>query len=46
MTAPALSLNDLRKSFGPAKIIQGVTLDIPKGEPARNRVNIQKTKRQ
>ena len=32
MTAPALSLNDLRKSFGPAKIIQGVTLDIPKGE--------------
>lgn len=32
MTQPALSLKDLRKNFGPAKIIQGVTLDIQPGE--------------
>ena len=32
MTAPALQLVNVHKSFGPAKIIQGVTLDVPKGE--------------
>lgn len=32
MTPPALSIRDLRKSFGPAKIINGVTLDIARGE--------------
>lgn len=32
MTAIALSLKDLNKSFGPAKIIDNVTLDIEKGE--------------
>ncbi|SMX44277.1 ABC transporter ATP-binding protein [Actibacterium lipolyticum] len=32
MTAPALKLTDLHKSFGPAKIIQGVNLEIEKGE--------------
>lgn len=29
---PALSITDLRKDFGPAKIIQGVSLDIAPGE--------------
>ncbi|PJE27896.1 amino acid/amide ABC transporter ATP-binding protein 1, HAAT family [Pseudooceanicola antarcticus] len=29
---PALELTDLRKSFGPAKIIQGVDLSVGKGE--------------
>ncbi|KGM50153.1 ABC transporter ATP-binding protein [Pseudooceanicola atlanticus] len=32
MTTPALSLKNLSKSFGPAKIINDVTLDIAKGE--------------
>ncbi len=32
MTQPALSINDLRKNFGPAEIIRGVTLDIEQGE--------------
>lgn len=32
MTAAALKLTDLRKDFGPAKIIQGVSLEIAKGE--------------
>ncbi len=32
MTGPALSIRDLRKSFGPAEIIRGVTLDIAPGE--------------
>jgi len=32
MTAPALELRNVHKSFGPAKIIQGVNLTIPKGE--------------
>lgn len=32
MTTPALSITDLRKNFGPAKIIQGVNLEIEKGE--------------
>lgn len=32
MTAPALSLKNLCKSFGPAKIINDVSLDIAKGE--------------
>ena len=31
-TAPAISLNDVRKSFGPTEIIRGVSLDIKKGE--------------
>ncbi|MGH1423726.1 MAG: ABC transporter ATP-binding protein [Pseudooceanicola sp.] len=32
MTEPALTLSNVRKNFGPAKIIQGVNLDVPKGE--------------
>lgn len=32
MTTPALSLDKLNKSFGPASIINDVTLDIEKGE--------------
>jgi branched-chain amino acid transport system ATP-binding protein len=32
MTAPALSLQNLSKSFGPAKIINDVSLDLAKGE--------------
>ncbi|WP_319825449.1 ABC transporter ATP-binding protein [Thalassovita sp.] len=32
MTQPALSITDLRKNFGPAEIIRGVTLDIEPGE--------------
>lgn len=32
MSVAALSLRDLRKSFGPAKIIQGVNLEIAPGE--------------
>lgn len=32
MTTPALSLKNVHKNFGPAKIIQGVNLDIAKGE--------------
>ncbi|MEC9433907.1 MAG: ABC transporter ATP-binding protein [Pseudomonadota bacterium] len=32
MTAPALEIADLRKSFGPAEIIRGVDLRIEKGE--------------
>ncbi len=32
MTAPALLLSDVRKSFGPTQIIRGVTLEIPRGE--------------
>ncbi|WP_108819825.1 ABC transporter ATP-binding protein [Pseudovibrio sp. Alg231-02] len=32
MNAPALQLTDLRKSFGPAKIIEGVSLEIARGE--------------
>ncbi len=32
MNAPALQLTDLRKSFGPAKIIEGVSLEISQGE--------------
>lgn len=32
MTAPALSLKNLNKGFGPATIINDVTLDIAKGE--------------
>ncbi len=31
-TAPAISLKDVRKSFGPTEIIRGVDLDIAKGE--------------
>jgi len=32
MTTPALSLRDIRKSFGATEIIRGVTLDIAQGE--------------
>ncbi len=32
MTEPALTLSNVRKNFGPAKIIQGVNLEVPKGE--------------
>ncbi|MGH1330942.1 MAG: ABC transporter ATP-binding protein [Paracoccaceae bacterium] len=32
MTTPALTLRNVRKNFGPAKIIQGVDLEIQKGE--------------
>lgn len=32
MTAYALSIKDLNKSFGPASIINGVNLDVPVGE--------------
>lgn len=32
MTAPALEIRDLKKSFGPAEIIRGVNLTVPKGE--------------
>lgn len=32
MSNPALSINNLHKSFGPAHIIRGVTLDIEPGE--------------
>ena len=32
MSEPALSLGDLRKSFGPAEIIRGVTLDVAVAE--------------
>jgi branched-chain amino acid transport system ATP-binding protein len=32
MTAPAISLRDVRKSFGATEIIRGVTLDIAPGE--------------
>ena len=32
MTAPALKLTDVRKSFGKTEIIRGVNLEIPKGE--------------
>lgn len=32
MTTPALTLRNVRKNFGPAKIIQGVNLEIQKGE--------------
>ncbi|MGH1355475.1 MAG: ABC transporter ATP-binding protein [Thalassovita sp.] len=32
MTQPALSITDLNKNFGPAKIIRGVSLDIEPGE--------------
>ncbi|WP_163848302.1 ABC transporter ATP-binding protein [Pseudooceanicola aestuarii] len=32
MTTPALQLRNVRKSFGPAKIIQGVNLDVAPGE--------------
>ncbi|OWU85785.1 branched-chain amino acid ABC transporter substrate-binding protein [Oceanicola sp. 22II-s10i] len=32
MTTPALKLTNVHKSFGPAKIIQGVNLEIAKGE--------------
>ncbi|MFT6452707.1 MAG: branched-chain amino acid transport system ATP-binding protein [Halocynthiibacter sp.] len=32
MTTPALTLRNVRKNFGPAKIIQGVDLEIKKGE--------------
>jgi branched-chain amino acid transport system ATP-binding protein len=31
-TAPALEIRDLKKSFGPAEIIRGVNLTVPKGE--------------
>lgn len=32
MTAPAIKMTDVEKSFGMAKIIRGVNLEIPKGE--------------
>lgn len=32
MTLPALSITDLKKNFGPAEIIRGVSLDIEPGE--------------
>ncbi len=32
MTAPALEIRNLKKSFGPAEIIRGVNLTVPKGE--------------
>src|ERR1022692_2594836 len=32
MTVPAISLRDVRKSFGATEIIRGVTLDIAEGE--------------
>ena len=32
MAAPALSLKDVRKSFGQVEIIRGVDLDIAQGE--------------
>ena len=32
MSAPALEIRDLKKSFGPAEIIRGVNLTVPAGE--------------
>ena len=32
MSEPAISLRDVRKSFGPTEIIRGVTLEVPRGQ--------------
>jgi len=32
MTAPAIRLNDVHKSFGATRIIRGVSLTVPAGE--------------
>ena len=31
-TVPRISMKDVHKAFGPKKVLQGVTLDVPKGE--------------